>query len=573
MKCWQHARNECPTLVCFLRASELFLPRSLVTGSFTFVIVIDMILLAFNARVSNTLILNPINLVTPITCFITLNHWYLIHFVCTRCSITQHSAPPQFSTRNSGATDLERRKSGRKYVERLHLPSHTCRVNHFVSYFANVYQSRHYARLLLLRLLPAPASTYLLSRLELLSALQTHAILAFDNIELDVQEHLRTTSRRYFNSQDHTLFDDRWFWQHPPLITYMKNSWLSLDITITLPLSSLEVIYQSALLSNQVNDFRDILVWGHKSSTNKMLQDSNRKVYLEMAYAQLWTYNFSGIFKIHDLQERLKTTFRASDHLSSWKRIRHGPIELMMSNRGLPSLVKSPLQTHKKQLRNTHWIPKCTKLLKNVSTQWSWKGRKPHEGWKTHIIHLPVFLLYHLLLLCLYGICAHDCETLSLRFHVPWLNVLVPAIPIFDPSGWAIWAPQLKVLNKFLVDRMLIELRNENKQWQIALRELSEGACLCRGLGPVSPEPHWSPPTVSLQLNPLVRYWIGLSASPFAIHRGPREPIVSCMPDHVLQPCGVTSGLLDFITECSFTPPLHWFLCIPRWEIEAGGLV
>lgn len=181
------------------------------------------------------------------------------------------------------------------------------------------YQSRHYARLLLLRLLPAPASTYLLSRLELLSALQTHVILAFDNIELDLQEHIRTTSRRYFNSQDHKVFDDRWFWQHVPLITYMKNSWLSLDITITLPVSSLEVSYQSALLSNQVNDFRDILVWGQKSSTNKMHQDSNRKVYLEMAYAQSWTYNFSGIFKIHDLQERLKTTFRASDHLSSWK--------------------------------------------------------------------------------------------------------------------------------------------------------------------------------------------------------------------------------------------------------------
>lgn len=138
------------------------------------------------------------------------------------------------------------------------------------------YQSRHYARLLLLllRLLPAPASTCLLSRLELLSALQTHAILAFDNIELDLQEHIRTTSRRYFNGQHHTVFADRWFWQHAPLITYMKiHAYLW-----TLQLLFLEVIYQSALLSNQVNDFYDILAWGHKSSTNKMHQDSNRKV-------------------------------------------------------------------------------------------------------------------------------------------------------------------------------------------------------------------------------------------------------------------------------------------------------
>lgn len=190
--------------------------------------------------------------------------------------------------------------------------------------------------------------------------------------------------------------------------------------------------------------------------------------------------------------------------------------------------------TRSSYVTHIHWTPKCTKLLKNVSTQWSWKGRKPQEGWETHIIYLPVFLLYHLLLMCLYGICAHVCETLSLRFHVPWLNLLVSAIPIFDPSGWAIWAPQLKVWNKCLVDRMLIELRNENKQWQIALRELSEGACLCRGLGP---SVSWTPLVTTNRLSSAeptgqVLDWVVCRS--LCNPQGSTLAIVSYMPDHVL---------------------------------------
>jgi hypothetical protein len=73
----------------------------------------------------------------------------------------------------------------------------------------------------------------------------------------------------------------------------------------------------------------------------------------------------------------------------------------------------------------------------------------------------------------------------------------------------------------------------------------------------VSPEPHWSPPTVSLQLNPLVRYWIGLSASPFAIHRGP---------------LGMTSGLLDFITECSFYSSAALILVHPKVRNRSGWI-